>query len=829
MLIMALRGLRTRWVTLVGTFVALCLGVGLIATMGLTLAATFDAPDPGPQRFAAAPVVVRGADTLTLRVQRGPRTDTLSRPLAHPRTVDPGLARKLAPLGPTSADRTFPVSGPVPQGTVGHPWSAAAFTPYRLIAGRPPRAAGEVVLSGTMARVGDRVALRTPSGLRTRTVVGTVPRSAFESAVFFTDDEAARISPHVDALVVHAPAAEVRRAAAGTPGAQVLTGDQRRRADPAPNRDGEALTTVNALVGTAAGVTCFVSVFVVASTFAFAVAQRRREFGLLRVAGATPAQLRLMVFAEAALVGLVASAAGCVLGTWGAPQLARQLADAGLAPSWFTVGDQRWPLLVAFWTGVLVALTGVATAARRAGRTAPAEALRAASVDSGTMPPVRRIIGAGLLLAGVGVLLWTLLTDPGGLLKRKTYTTEPLLLITAVGLLAPALVRPVIRGLALLPARLPGAAGLLARESASTGVRRSAAVAAPVLITVALAGSLLGAAAMIGDAKTAEIRTQTRADFVVLPAVGIGSLRQEAVRQVAEVPGAMTSPSATTAVYVREGGAALITSEARAVDPGRLAEVARLPVVSGSLRDLDDRGIVVNQEWERHTVGQRVTVHLGDGRETTLRIAAVLRTGTGSNGALVTRQNAAGAAVDRIDVRLRPDADPSAVAERLRTAVRSEGGRVLPRDQWIAAVRPHTGAQTRAGVAVVLGIALVYAGLALVSTLVMTVSDRLPELTALRLAGATRFQVTRTVALEGVLTVAAGTVLGLLVAGVNLLALWAALGRLSVPSAAMVPWGPLAAAAGACTLLALIAGALPTWYALRPARTARPRPARAGR
>lgn len=52
----------------------------------------------------------------------------------------------------------------------------------------------------------------------------------------------------------------------------------------------------------------FVSVFVVASTFSYAVAQRRRELGLLRLAGSTPGQLRRLVMVEAAAVGLAGAA-----------------------------------------------------------------------------------------------------------------------------------------------------------------------------------------------------------------------------------------------------------------------------------------------------------------------------------------------------------------------------------------------------------------------------------------------------------------------------------------------------------------------------------------
>lgn len=108
-------------------------------------------------------------------------------------------------------------------------------------------------------------------------------------------------------------------------GARDAVGVDAAAADVGPERDAEALMAVNALLGTAAGVTGFVSVFVVASTFAFAVALRRQEFGLLRTAGATPGQLRRLLLAEALAVGAAASAAGCVLGAQGAPWLGRVL------------------------------------------------------------------------------------------------------------------------------------------------------------------------------------------------------------------------------------------------------------------------------------------------------------------------------------------------------------------------------------------------------------------------------------------------------------------------------------------------------------------------
>ncbi|MFF9915030.1 FtsX-like permease family protein [Streptomyces sp. NPDC013457] len=696
MLTVVLSGLRARWAAFLGSFVALALGVGLLATMGLGLASTFDAPEREPRRFASAPVVVQGRDAVTVEVRRGPATASVSQRLDRPQPVDIELLAELK----------------------AH-WTVTT-------AGGP------------------------------------------------------------DAVGVHGPAAEVRTLVGDR--AHVLTGKDRLRADPEPERDAEALVALNSLLGTAGGVTAFVSVFVVASTFAFAVALRRREFGLLRTAGATPGQVRRMLLAEAAGVGVLAAAAGCALGAWGAPLLARVLVDGRLAPDWFGIGDAAWPLHTAFWTGVAVALAGAVAASRRAGKVGPTAALREADVDTDVLPPGRALLGTGLLLAGAGLLVWTVVTEPSELLKRKTYTTVPMLLITGVALLAPVLVRPVARAL-----RLPGATGMLVRENSAAAVRRTAAVAAPVLVTVALAGSLLGSAASVRSAKAAEAREQTRAGRVVTG------------EDLRTVPGA--SATATTSVFVRDGAEALVKYGARAVsDPAAFAKLARLPVVAGDVADLDDGSIVVNEEWERRTVGDRVEVWRADGSgPVTLRVVAVLALGTGDNGPYVTRANAPGAAVDRIE----------AAAGVAPEALAAAGGTVRTVEEWAAATHPSTSPQTRLGLLLVLGIALVYTVIALANTLLMATSVRGAELASLRLAGATRAQVLRVVTGEAALAVAVGTALGLAVTAVNLGTLGAGLAALTAPVALTVPWGAVAAAAGACGVVAVACAALPAWRLTR--------------
>ncbi|MDV5146594.1 ABC transporter permease [Streptomyces sp. SBC-4] len=714
MLTVVLSGLRARWASFLGGFLALALGVGLLATMGLGLSATFHAPERSPQRFASSPVVVQGQDRLTLDVRRGPDTVPVSQRLDRPQPVDKELLREL---------RTR--------------WTLTT-------SGGPPTSGGP------------------------------------------------------DAVGVDAPAAEVRALVGDR--ARVLTGDDRRDADPDPERDAQALVGLNALLGTTGGVTAFVSVFVVASTFAFAVALRRREFGLLRTAGATPGQVRRMLLAEATALGVLASAAGCALGALGAPLLARTLVDGGLAPEWFAVGDATWPFHLAFWTGLTVALAGAVAASRRAGKVGPTAALREADVDTDVLPLGRALLGTGLLVTGLGLLVWTCVTEPSELLKRKTYTTLPMLLIGGVALLSPLLVRPVAR---LLRSR--GAVGTLVRENSAASVRRTAAVAAPVLVTVALAGTLFGSAASVTETRGVEAREQTAAQYAV---------SGEELRAVTGAPaGAVVSPTASTSLFVRDGAEAVVKYGARAVaDPAAFAELARLPVVAGDPRDLDDRSIVVNEEFERHRVGETVEVWRADGSgPVRLRVVAVLALGTGDNGPYVTRANAPGAPVDRIEASGGDGGDGTALVR----ALEASGGTVRTADAWAAADHPPSSPQTRLGMILVLGIALVYTVIGLANTLLMATSVRGGELASLRLAGATRAQILRVVTGEAALATAIGALLGLAVTAAVLGTLGAGLAALSAPVALVLPWATVGAAAAVCAAVAIASSALPAWRLTR--------------
>ena len=108
---------------------------------------------------------------------------------------------------------------------------------------------------------------------------------------------------------------------------QVLTAASvRDREVTADFRAFSLLSTVLVVLG---AIVLFVAAFLVVNTFSIVVAQRIRELGLLRCLGASRAQLLGSVLAESLMVGLIASAAGVVLGIVGAVSLLSALPGAG--------------------------------------------------------------------------------------------------------------------------------------------------------------------------------------------------------------------------------------------------------------------------------------------------------------------------------------------------------------------------------------------------------------------------------------------------------------------------------------------------------------------
>jgi len=268
-------------------------------------------------------------------------------PVQRPGGLSAEVLARVATTGGTVVDRSFPahlVESPVAR--TGHAWSAAAFGPYRLVAGRAPAADGEIVIGGgDPALVGRPVDVTIDAGGGSYTVAGVTAAVWFEHAIFFTEATAARLCPDVNALVAYGPAHSVRRAASTGP-ARVLIGNARRAADPDPSGGRDQLSDAQAMAATSFILGGSLAVFVMIATFSFITEQRRRELALLRTVGATPRQVRRIVLTEAAIVGVAASAVGGAVGTLGVSSLNTWMVDhaARRAVTISAACGIRWPL-----------------------------------------------------------------------------------------------------------------------------------------------------------------------------------------------------------------------------------------------------------------------------------------------------------------------------------------------------------------------------------------------------------------------------------------------------------------------------------------------------
>ncbi|MFG2823376.1 FtsX-like permease family protein [Kitasatospora sp. NPDC048365] len=802
MLSIALATVRTRWVSFVGAFIALALGTGMIAMMALTLTATIGTPHEGPQRFGGAQTVVVPAD---------PRGDPMELPAALPAE----LAAKAAAAGATVEDRTFDAAWKGgPSDAVGHGWSAAALTPYALTAGQAPADDHQVVLAGAGAdQIGKQVLIATPAGPAPYTVSGVTARTWFESPVFFTDAEAARLSPGINALAVHASADAVRRALGDGP--LVLSGGDRRLADPDPSGGADALINAQSMAATTGGIAVSVAVFIVIATFAFVVEQRSRELALLRLVGATPQQVRRMVIAEAALIGLAAAVVGCVLGPIGAGRLNSWMIDNNVAPDWFHIGLNPIPLVIAFLMGVGSALLGAVAVALRASRVRPVTALRESAASTKVMTPVRWVLGVGLLVAAVATG-WSIAGDsPTYAVNPRKYGMVPLLYVGGLALLAPVLLRPVAR-IATWPLSRFGAGPLIVRQNTLNGRRRTAATVTPIVVAVGLTAAMVCMQAAGDHTKIDQVRQQTRADYVVLPQGG-KTLDRSAVSALENLPGAKATVIGSAHIYIgTEDGRVVDSLNGQAVAPTALGSGGVLDprVVEGSTDNLGEDFIVVDQKTAKGndlTVGQTLTVWLPDNTSTKLRIAAVIQTGLAGDDTYLSASRASGALPTRAWLTLQPGTTADSVA----AALKKQAVRAAPVQVYYDTLKAKQKEQTKTAATVILGISVGYSLISVANTLVMAAAGRRRELAALNLAGATRAQTLRVIAAEALLATVIGTILAAVAGAAVIATQRLSLTKLISDVPTVVPWGSTWQAVALCAVTAVVAAVLSAWNTTR--------------
>ncbi|MFE9778668.1 FtsX-like permease family protein [Streptomyces sp. NPDC005775] len=575
-----------------------------------------------------------------------------------------------------------------------------------------------------------------------------------------------------------------------------------------------------------AGMSGFVSLFVVASTFAFAVAGRRRETALLRAVGATPRQIRLLVLGESVVVSLIAAVAGSLLGPALAPLFARWLVDRGAAPEGFTVEFSAGPLLIASAVEVGVAVLGAYAAARRAGRVRPVEALNAAAVD-GKVMTLGRWVWAVAYLALFGTVVALFLAMPPGM-RQDPQLRDPqnlpvwsllidVMAIMALALFAPVVVPPLVRLLTLPVLPAAGAVGMLARQNALAAVRRTVSTATPVFLVIGLTGTVVGSTLAFGEARAQQSRAALSAQYVVEPDGG-SRLSTAAVRHLRELPGGRTTTIHPTLVSDLGGGMTGGTTAATAID-GDAAGTWKLKTEEGSLDALKGPAVAVSSdlaESNNWRVGDRLDASLADGTPLTLKLVALVRTPLSLSEVLLPYAPVAS--------HLTGDKQPTAAfvstsSGAAPTLDAADGAKVTPTARWGSGDDDPRARSDWITMIAILGPALLYALIAIINTMMMSTGDRLRDFATLRLTGGNDRQVLSMVGAEAVLTAATATVLAVVVTtGTQAASLMLINRRVLDAGSALslsLPWPAIGVSALAALALALVSSVLPARLALR--------------
>ncbi|PRY20578.1 ABC transporter permease [Pseudosporangium ferrugineum] len=811
---LSLATLRSRWHAFLGTFAALAAGVALLGATGLVLLAT----EPRvPARLARADLLVQAPANPAVA-----GAWQLRRPWSQAEAAE--LAGRLGALDGVSAavpDVAFyaqalvggAAAGDAEDEPQGHGWSSAGLASFGLTAGRAPAAAGEVVLDETIgAAPGDRVTLLTAAGPRPYTVSGTVDGPGeYPAGYYVTDAEAARLGAGVTQIGVRADAqaADRVRALLGDT-AEVLVGDAMTAAEPV--REIRLRELAGLALGMITGLGTFTSIFVVASTFAFGTHQRRREFALLRLVGAVPRQVRHTVYAEAVMVSLAAGAAGSVLAAASAQWFADVLAGAKIVRPDLDVTLTWWPLAAAAAAGTAVAVLGVGSACRRAAKVAPLEALRTAAVE--TRPMTRARWAGGLLSALLAAVMAATLTGAGAESAVRNATVGAAAAVLSMALLGPALLPPLLRVACRPLTRLPGAAGLIVRESSLTGVRRIASATAPVMLTVSFAVLLVGSLTTSQEATANEEATRVGAGVAVTAVPHGAGLSREVA---AAVPGDAVYAVQST-VYYRDEKGHWSQRSISGVSPKALAAVTRghLKLVAGDLTRLTGGAFATRPDLAEANgwrLGDAVTVRAANGADWRMRLVALVDGDNlpGGGEALVAED----AVYAHDPTALIPVVFTDAPRAEVTAALAAPGATVRDMVTW---ARDDGGFSTLIWtfVMILVTISAGFGALSIANTLLMAVRDRHPEFRLLRLAGATPRQVAGVIATESTLIVALGTALGGVVSGGALLVMRSALAdMIGHPVPLTLPWGVITGIVATCLAIALAASVIPAYRASR--------------
>ena len=661
--------------------------------------------------------------------------------------------------------------------------------PLSITQGTPPTGQGRAVLNEDAAEsagleVGDVVTVIDAAGRHefvleglTRFEAATggwaglqIPAEQFRAE--FTD------GVHVERIAVRSAGGDpedLREALATTyPDATVLTGEDAAAAD--SQEISSQLAFFTYVLFAFGLIALLVGTFIISNTFSMIVAERTREFALLRALGMSRPQLSGSVIVEAAFVAVLGSLLGVLVGiglvemiTWAMTLAGFGFPDAGL-------GVDAASILVPLGIGVVVTVLSVWVPARRASRVHPVQAMRSGD-QSVTVPlGVRTSIGTVLLVAGLAATLAAALAT-----GWETSTRGLLAGAGTVGIVLGVLLVMAVVARSLFSARFPlgGVITLLARTNLSRNPRRTAATAFALTLGVALVAAVGILGASMKESVFGRIDESLRADAVVSTGmVNLQGVPEQAVEDLAEIDG-VAAVTPVTLLPVEVDGVTAGTVNTTGVSPLLTADpraAIALEVRQGSFEQAaTTSGVGFSRSAAERldlTVGDNATVtapSLG-GASVTAPVLVIWEDNDSYTPVAVTEAVGEQLAPDRatwftqnVFVTFAAGVDEEEALDAVTREMNAYGVlQVMDRYQYRDAGADQVN-QLMSVVYALLALSVVIAVLGIVNTLALSTTERRHEFGMLRAVGTQRAQIRRMIVLESVVMAVFGAIVGVVV------------------------------------------------------------------
>jgi putative ABC transport system permease protein len=786
----ALRGLLSRKLRTVLTAIAIVLGVSMISgTYVLTDTINQSFSQIFHQANATTDAVIVSKQAVTSQVSTPP---PLPESLVSIVKSTPGVVAAQGSIADTAQligpnGSTIGSQAPTLLFSVSQP----RFRQLQVIKGREPRGQEIALDKDTVSRnhlhLGEVLGVTTVKPVEKFTLVGITRFGSVGSiggAILLSMDlaTAQRITGKtgkVDQIEVAAvpgvsPSELVQRLKAQIPPAlrprvTVQTGQQ--NADDQTASIGQALNFITIALLAFGGIAVFVGAFIIFNTFSITVAQRAREFALLRTLGATRAQILRSVIFEALIVGALSSVLGLLAGFGIAKGLNAifvgfgiDLPNAGMVIATRTV-------VVALLVGTIVTLVASLIPAIRATRVPPVAALR----EGAQLPRSR--FGRftpyiALLVAALGILalvfgIFGSISSVGS--RLAIIGGGAILLFIGVALLSPRLIAPLAAFVGWPIERATRITGRLARENAVRNPSRTAVTAAALMIGLALVGFVTIFAAELKLTVSDAVNREIAGDFAVYSTVAYIPSGVEAV--VRSVPGVAT----VAAVKVDNAKIAGIgTVQTNGIQPGPMLKVYRFEWKQGSNATLARMGphdaIITDTFASDHNlkVGSRLFITTPANRHDTFMVVGIYKRSQFVQNWSIRYDTFARdwqSTSDEADlVNAAPGQNLGRLKQRIHRVLQAQYPSAdVYSQQDLKNQQTQNVNQLLALIYVLLAMSVIVSLFGIINTLVLSVYERTREIGMLRAIGTTRRQVRWIIRWESVITSVIGAILGLLV------------------------------------------------------------------